>query len=55
MLAIVLLIAIAMWAAQTSTTPPTPEEYQAFDSKFKLIVAGVKHFNNGSILEKNFH
>jgi len=39
--AAVLLIALAMWAGQTGTTPPSPEEYQSYDSKFKVIIAGI--------------
>jgi len=32
---ILVLISLAMWGAQKSTTPPSPEEYQAYDTKFK--------------------
>lgn len=39
--AIVLLIAVVWWAGEKSLSPPTPEEYQAFDSKFKIIIAGL--------------
>jgi hypothetical protein len=38
---IILIIALAMWGAQTTNTPPTPEEYQGYDSKFKMIVMGL--------------
>ncbi len=39
--AVILIIAIAMWAAQNSTTPPTQEEYQSYDTKFKMIVGAI--------------
>lgn len=39
--AIVLLVAVVWWAGEKSLSPPTPEEYQAFDSKFKIIIAGL--------------
>ncbi len=35
---IVLLLAIVLWASQTATQPPMPEEYQAFDVKFAAII-----------------
>lgn len=39
--AVILLIAIAMWSTQKGTSPPSPEEYQAYDSKFKMIIMGI--------------
>ena len=39
--AVVLLVAIALWASQKSTTPPSPDEYHAFDSKFMWIMVGI--------------
>jgi hypothetical protein len=57
--AIILLIAILMWANQTGSTPPSPTEYNDYDSKFKMIMFGVsalymaifwrKIFNRNSI------
>ena len=38
---VVFLIAIAMWSAQKGTTPPTPEEYKAYDQKFILVTLGL--------------
>ncbi len=38
---VVLLIAIAMWSAQKTSTPPSPEEYQAYDSRFIMIIFGL--------------
>lgn len=34
---VVLLIAVFWWASETSANSPSPEEYQAFDTKFKII------------------
>ena len=39
--AIIFLIGIAMWSAQKGTAPPSPEEYHDYDSKFKMITAGL--------------
>lgn len=36
---IVLLIAIFWWAGEKTQSPPTPEEYQKFDSTFKIVIA----------------
>jgi hypothetical protein len=38
---IVLLIAVAMFSAQKTSTPPSPEEYQAYDSRFIMIILGL--------------
>ncbi len=54
-LGIILLIAIGLWASQTSTTPPTPEEYKAFDSKFVWIMIGVSALFVGAMWKKIFH
>lgn len=35
--AIILLVAILMWGAATETNVPTPEDYQAADSRFLMI------------------
>ena len=35
---VLLIIAMIMWSTQTSTTPPSPEEFKSFDSSFKLIM-----------------
>ena len=39
--AVILVIALAMWGAQTSTTPPTPEQFGAYDKNFKIILVVV--------------
>lgn len=38
---LILIIALAMWGAEKMATPPTPEEYKDYDSKFKIIVMGL--------------
>jgi hypothetical protein len=38
---VVIVISLLMWGAQTGTTPPSPEEYQEYDSRFRLIAAGI--------------
>ncbi len=54
-LGIVLIIAIGLWSSQTSTTPPTPEEYKAFDSKFVWIMLGISALFMGAFWKKIFH
>src|SRR3989339_935958 len=34
------ILAIALWANQTDATPPTPDQYKEFDSRFKMVMAG---------------
>ena len=51
---ILILIALAMWSAQKSTTPPSPEDYQAYDSKFKMIMLGVSVIFIGVFWKKIF-
>jgi hypothetical protein len=36
--AAVLLIAVFWWSGEKSLTPPSPEEYKAFDNKFKIVL-----------------
>jgi hypothetical protein len=36
--AVLLAVALFMWSQQTGSTPPQPEEYRAFDFKFKIII-----------------
>ncbi|MBI5662426.1 MAG: DUF2723 domain-containing protein [Ignavibacterium album] len=52
--AIVLLLAVFWWAGETSTTPPSPEQYQAFDSKFKIFILGVSALIMGIYYKKVF-
>lgn len=39
--AVILVIAFAMWGGQKSLSAPSPEEYSAFDNRFKMIAAGI--------------
>ena len=40
-IAAILLISAAMWGTQKGTTPPTTEEFQAYDSRFVMITMGL--------------
>lgn len=55
--AIVLLIAIVWWANEKSQTAPTPEEYEKFDTTFKIVIALVSAFfigiNYKKLLNRN--
>lgn len=51
---VILLIAIGMWASQTGNVPPTQEAYQEYDSRFKLIVAGISILIMGAFWKKLF-
>jgi len=39
--AVLLIAAGLMWNNETSAVPPSPEEYQAFDLKFKMAMVGI--------------
>ena len=52
---IILLLAVAWWAGETSTTSPTSEQYQDFDSKFKLVVLGISAIIMGIYWRKVFN
>lgn len=51
---ILLIVAIGMWAAQKTTSPPSPEEYGAFDSKIKIIFVVISVFIMGIFYKKIF-
>ncbi|PIW69330.1 MAG: DUF2723 domain-containing protein [Ignavibacteriales bacterium CG12_big_fil_rev_8_21_14_0_65_30_8] len=51
---IVLILAFLLWGNQTRTTPPSAEEYAAFDSKFKMIMAAVTIIIMGAFWKKVF-
>lgn len=52
--ALLVVISLAMWASTTSTTPPSPEDYQAYDTKFKLIALGISALIMGVFYKKIF-
>jgi hypothetical protein len=53
--AILIVIALALWSSQNGTTPPSPEEYKSFDSKFVWIMFGVSAIYMGAMWKKIFH
>jgi hypothetical protein len=53
--ALLAIIALGLWSSQTSTTPPSPDEYKAFDSKFVWIMFGVSVIFMGATWKKIFH
>ncbi len=54
-LGILLLIAVGMWASQTGTTPPTQQQYEAFDSRFVWIMIGASAIFMGIMWKKIYH
>jgi hypothetical protein len=52
---IILLIALIWWAGETSQTAPTAEQYQAFDSKFKMVLFGISIVIMGIMWKKVFN
>ncbi len=54
-LAVLLIVAVGLWASQTGSRPPTQEQYQAFDSKFVWIMAGVSALYIGAFWKKIVH
>ena len=52
--ALLIIISLAMWASSTSTTPPSPEDYQAYDTKFKLIALGISALVMGIFYKQIF-
>ncbi len=52
---IIILVSMALWASRTGKTPPSPEEYQAFDFKFKMIIAAVSALVIGAFWKKIFN
>lgn len=51
---IILLISLIWWSGQTSTTPPTGEEYTDFDTKFKIMFVGISAVIMGIFWRKIF-
>ncbi len=52
---IILLLAIVWWAGETGTTPPSSDQYQDFDSKFKLMAFGISAIIMGIYWRKVFN
>ena len=51
---VILLLAVFWWSSQKSQTPPSPEEYKDFDTKFKLFVVGISALIMGVYWKKIF-
>lgn len=54
-IAVMILIAMGLWASQTGTTPPSVKEFKAFDSRFVWIMIGVSAIFMGAFWRKIFH
>jgi len=52
---IILLLALFWWSGETGSTPPTNEQYQDFDTKFKLMVVGISAIIMGIYWRKVFN
>jgi hypothetical protein len=52
---IIILVAMAMWAGQTGTEAPSPEEYKAFDLQFIGIMILASAIIAGIFWKKVFH
>ncbi|MDR3666880.1 MAG: DUF2723 domain-containing protein [Ignavibacteriaceae bacterium] len=52
--ALLLIIAFMLWANETGTSAPSPEDYKAFDSKFLMTLLGVSVVIMGIFWRKVF-
>ena len=52
---ILALIALALWASQKSSQPPSTTQYEAFDSKFRWIMIGVSIVYVGVLWKQVFN
>jgi hypothetical protein len=52
--ALLILIAFMLWANETGTSAPSPEEYKAFDAKFLMTLLGVSVVIMGIFWRKVF-
>ncbi len=51
---VILLLAVIWWAGEATAMPPSGEEYQEFDTKFKLMVLGISAIIMGIYWKKIF-
>lgn len=51
---IILAVGAMMWGSQTSTTAPSPEEFQAADSRFLMIFVAISLIFMGALYKKIF-
>ncbi|NWG27565.1 MAG: DUF2723 domain-containing protein [Ignavibacteriaceae bacterium] len=52
---IVLVLALIWWSGETSSTPPSPDDYKDFDSKFKIMILGISAVIMGIYWKKLFN
>ena len=52
---IILLLALIWWAGETTSTPPSADQYKDFDSKFKLLFIGISAVIMGIFWKKVFN
>jgi hypothetical protein len=52
---IVLVLALIWWSGETSSTPPSPDDYKDFDSKFKIMIVGISAVIMGIYWKKLFN
>jgi hypothetical protein len=53
--ALLIVVAAVMWSSQTSSTPPTQDEYKAYDTKFKMIMFFISVIIMGVFWKKVFN
>jgi len=51
---IVLVVAALMWASQTSSTPPTPDEYKDVDKRFMIVLGAISVLIMAALYKKIF-
>jgi hypothetical protein len=49
------VLALIWWAGEKTVSAPSPEQYQDFDTKFKLMVLGISAIIMGIFWKKLFH
>ncbi|MFA3781536.1 protein O-mannosyl-transferase family [Melioribacteraceae bacterium 4301-Me] len=54
-LGILLLLALILWGSQTQTTPPYPDDYKAFDTKFAMFMIAASAVFIGVFWKKLIH
>ncbi len=52
---IILAVAFAMWSSQTTSNPPSSQEYLDYDTKFKMIILGISVVIMGVFWRKIFN